>query len=308
MVAIAGLPRDTLEWIRAKLSRDSSLKPARYLGTASTSHDWHKLYNKKNTARILELIESESRSLPPNRIIVLYVPSRDVEDLFSTLGTVCFLEPLTPDDESLPSDGSPIGWRHKKSSVENIVYRALERALKVTNALKAEITDKRTSAYTLPAHNFYYPDDCSTIGSVYLELVQSESNFRRLSDELLPSRFTRQQLPQKAFKSKQHTARFFQDCRGRVFPPDLYHAPSRDDYKSTPVNRFSLALRQRYRFGVIVRDGNLHYDVQYELPRRLTNEPMYCASTGDVWVTGSHANVGVNDVIWVPAGKKVSQK
>ena len=52
----------------------------------------------------------------------------------------------------------------------------------------------------------------------------------------------------------------------------------------------------------------MHYDVQYELPRRLHEEPMYCAVKGEVRVTGSHANVGVNDVIWVPDGKKELQE
>ena len=66
-------------------------------------------------------------------------------------------------------------------------------------------------------------------------------------------------------------------------------------------------MEQRYRFGVIVRDGNLHFDVQYARSRTLENESMYCATVGNVLVTGSHANVGVNDVIWTPDGKKEPQ-
>lgn len=307
LIVLAGLPPTTLNPIRSMLRRDTSLKPARYLGTPSTSDDWRNLYNKRNTAEMLRLIESECRSLSPNRLIVLYVPSSDAGELLSALGAVCFMAPLSPDEESPQSDVNAISWRHNNASVEKAVYQALGCALAITNTLKAEITDKRISPYTLPVHNFYYPDDSSTIASVYMELLQRHSNIHSLTDELLPSRFTREQLPIKAFKGKQHTSRFFQDSRGRVFPPDLYHAPNRDAYEGPQTDGISLTLRQRYRFGVTVRDGNLHYDVQYELPRKLTKEPMYCATMGDVWVTGSHANVGVNDVIWVPSGRKEAQ-
>ena len=99
-----------------------------------------------------------------------------------------------------------------------------------------------------------------------------------------------------------------------MFPPDNYHAPSRyaDTSSGGDTGEIECAgqssilqvLQQRYRFGVIVRDGNLHFDVQFEVPRKLSNEPMFCATMGNVVVTGSHANVGVNDVIWVPDGEK----
>ena len=240
----------------------------------------------------------------PNRIIVLYVPSCDSANLIPALDFVCFLAPLHPQAYDTTLDGNPIGWRHEKSMVRDVIYQTLRSALAATNTLKAEITDKRISALTLPAHNFYYPDSRSTIKSVYRKFVQCTPGTVRLKDRLSPSRFTRDHLPGKAFKSKQHSEQFFQDSRGRVFPPDPYHAPSRVDDKETPVNGLSLALRQRYRFGVTVRDGNLHYDMQYEYPRKLQREPMYCGEEGEVLVTGSHANIGVNDVIWAPDGKK----
>ena len=136
------------------------------------------------------------------------------------------------------------------------------------------------------------------------DMVDQITSGLRLRDTLLPSRFNRDQLPNKAFKGQQYTDRFFQDCRGRVFPPDPYHAQSRIDSGEAAGKGLPLAMRQRYRFGVTVRDGNLHYDVQFEMPRKLQEEQMYCAVEGDVWVTGSHANVGVNDFVWVPDGNK----
>ena len=308
LVVIAGLPLKTLDWVKRTLERDTSRKPARYVGVPSPPSDWRGLYKRKNIAEMLKLIERKILCFMPHRIIVLYVPSRDAGDLISALDSVCFLAPLIPEDNDHASDGNVIGWRNEKPSVGNIVYRTLGYAWKETDVLKTEITDKRISPFTLPAHNFYYPDSRSTISSMYHQFAQRSFSIGDLKDQLLPSRFNRDQLPNKAFKGQQYTDEFFQDCQGRVFPPDLYHAPSRVNDENTLANRLSIVLRQRYRFGVTVRDGNLHYDVQYKQPRSLRREPMYCAEMGDVLVTGSHANIGVNDVIWVPDGKKEPHK
>ena len=118
---------------------------------------------------------------------------------------------------------------------------------------------------------------------------------------------------QKRLKGNKHSDRFFQDRRDRIFPPDR-HAQNRyavggeNDFQSelqSSVRPHPIrVLEQRYCFGVMVRDGNQHYDVQYASPRKLQSEPMYCAATGEVSVTASHANVGVNDVIWTPDGTK----
>ena len=48
--------------------------------------------------------------------------------------------------------------------------------------------------------------------------------------------------------------------------------------------------------------------VIYTRPRQFQGEPMYCAAMGDVSVTDTHANVGVNDVIWTPDGRKEPRK
>ena len=293
-----------MEWIKRSLTLDTSQKPARYVGAPTTLNDWLDLYKKNNITETLSLIERECRDLTPHRIIVLYVPSRDAAKLTSALDPVCFREPLDPEASGLSYDTNGIGWRHDRPLVKNVVSQALLRANKTTNALKAEITDRRISAFTLPALNFYYPDQDSQIAETYSEFARQGFAVEPLKKQLLPERFTRDELPNQAFKSKQHSDEFFQDCRGRVFPPDPHHAPSSFDANESPPNGLSLALRQRYRFGVTVRDGNVHYDVQFKYQRRLNKELMHCAADGDVWVTSSHANVGVNDVIWVPSGTK----
>ena len=309
LIVLAGLPRDTLEWTKRTLEADKSQKRARYVGAPSTPNDWRHLYGRANIAELLTLIERESRLCPPHRIILLYVPSRDVGNLMSALEFVCFLAPLELRVSDRSDNRSRIEWRHKKSIAWHVVCQALHRALRATNALKSEITDRRISPFTLPARNFHYPDRGSTISDTYRSFAQHRLGIADIRAKLSPSRFTRDQLPGKAFRGQQHTDLFFQDSRGRVFPPDAYHGRVRvideEDFPST----LSLALRQRYRFGVTVRDGILHYDMQYEVPRQLKNEPMYCAKDGTVSVTGSHANVGVNDVVWVPRGwKRVRRK
>lgn len=299
-----GLGRDMLQWIERELAADTSRRPARYVGAPSPLNDWGNLYRKQTLNEAVRLIAQEVQSSAPHRIFVLYVPSRDDQRLVASLGIVCYLAPLKPDPDAVVNHGNPIAWRHDKAVVQVAVQSAIRQAWKTTNGLKAEITDKRICALSLPARNFYYPDSDSTISDTYQEFAQHSSDPLSLRDALAPTRFDRKQLHHKAFKGQQYTDRFFQDCRGRVFPPDPYHAPNRTDSGVPVANSLPLAVRQRYRFGVTVRDGNLHYDVQFETPIELKREPMYCAVEGDVWVTGSHANVGVNDFVWVPSGTK----
>ena len=308
IVVIAGLPRDILRWTTDLLASDSSLKPAKYIGAPASKSNMRPLYGLSNVAETLRLIENEGRNVMPNRIIVLYVPSTDAVSLITALDFVCFLAPLDAGIDGNSDGATSLDWRHNRQIVRNTVYETLHNALKATDSLKREITDKRISALTLPARNFHYPKRDSTIASTYKEFILRNSDLTALVDDLKPRRFTRNQLPQKAFKGRGYRAEFFQDMRGRIFPPDLFHANAGHIERISTNSRLSLALRQRYRFGVIVRDGNLHYDVQYELGRTLNNEAMHCAAAGDVSVTGSHANVGVNDVVWVPNGKKIPTK
>ena len=283
---------------------DTSRKPAKYVGAPATKMDWRDLYSKSTVTETLNLIERASLTLMPQRIIVLYVPYRDADALISSLDFVCFLAPLAVSDNEWLDSGNPIAWRHDKPVVRKVVHRTLAQALKETNALKAEITDKRISPLTLPARNFCYPDRSSTIKHTYQEFMKHTLSIEEMRTTLTPSRFTRDQLPGKAFKGQQHTDVFFQDKRGLIFPPDIYHAPVRTNQVAQSPSTLSLTLQQKYRFGVLVRDGNLHYDVQYRSPRKLRQEAMYCAMAGNVLVTGSHANVGVNDIVWVPGGTK----
>ena len=306
LVLLAGLPRDTLHWVTNKLTGDTGLTAMRYVGAPAQVHDWRPLYRRKNLEELLKLIERAIIDKPPHRLIVLYVPSHDADDLISSLGYACFLAPLNPAGNNLSINSHSIEWRHQKTKVHSIIYRTLQDAIKATNILKAEITDRRTSVFSLPAFNFYYPDSHSTISHVYRDFVEQGFKMEDLKENLSTTRFTRDQLPARAFKGSQYSDQFFQDCQGRVFPIDLHHGPARHNGKEHPGNSLSLVLQQRYRFGVTVRDGNLHYDVQYEHPKTLQKERMNCAMDGEVLVTGSHANVGVNDVIWVPGGRKES--
>ena len=291
-------------WMERSLTRDSSMKSGRYVCVPSSRKDESKLYPKHYTEQLLKILDQHSRAIRPGRMIVLYVPSDDAVNLLLSLGFVCYMVPLVPKDDGVRVYSSEIGWRHSKKEVGRMVYGALRKAWRTTDALKAEVTDKRMSVFTLPAKNFQFPDRESTISEQYWKFVQGEIDMSHLRDRLFPVRFTRDQLPRKAFKGAHHSDCFFQDARGRVFPPDLYHGHVRDDEGVRLLNGLPRLLSRMYRFGVPVRNGNVHYDVQFTSGRELKGEPMYCAESGAVWVTASHANVGVNDVIWVPDGRK----
>ena len=319
LVLLAGLPRWSLSWLLKVLDGDRSKKQFEFAGVPSIKGDFKDLYVESTLTEFQKILtaritKNSSAPVPtPRRILMLYVPSKDIDVLIYKFGIACFMEPLAP-TSSLPSLSNNISWRHDENIARQVVSDALERAVDATNALKIEITDKSRSPFSLPARNFYYPDSETLIYESYLALVRQAISIEALSESLTARRFTRDHLPDRALKGSQYADRFYQDARGRIFPPDRYHPPVRyaDSSDTNIAGRLDIewrsnaltVLHQRYRFGVIVRDGNLHYDVQYEIPKKLYQEPMYCSTVGNVKVTGSHANVGVNDVIWVPDGEK----
>ena len=322
LVVLAGLPRVPLASILNTLSHDTSKKDLSFGGTPSIENDWMDLYRQSTLTSIEEIIRasisrnSSSSKPTPRRILILYVPSKDDQVLIARFGIACYLEPLVP-PEAGASLRDRMDWRHEVTESLDIISDALRRASTETRLLQKMITDNNRSALALPPRNFYFPDRESLIYESYLSVAQGKMSIENLNDALTTKRFTKDHLPAKALKGDHHRDRFFQDLRGRVFPPDIFHAPTRSEElpeSSGEANagsvdedvrsRFMRVLHQRYRFGVVVRNGNLHYDVQYEIPKQLYNEPMYCADAGNVLVTGSHANVGVNDVIWVPDGEK----
>ena len=297
---------------------DTSRIPAQFTGVPSKVNDYAELYTspvKRQIHDILAKSVSSDRAdsvFTPRRILMLYVPSKDAQSLVYEFGLACFMQPLRESYVS-PSPRDVINWRHDKVAVRAIVYQGLREAIDTTHTLKAEISDRRMSPLSLPARNFYFPTIDSMIETTYRTYMKGEMSLEELRGILSPQRFTRAQLPARAFKGNQAFDHFFADAKGRIFPLDNHgrnrypdevvseigHEPDVTD--NSDVRR---VLEQRYRFGVMVRDGNRHYDVQYAIPRQLRSEPMHCADKGDVWVTGSHANVGVNDVIWTPGGSK----
>lgn len=322
LVVLTGLPKEPLAYILKTLSDETSWKDLSFEGTPSIDNDWMDLYRQSTLASIEEIIrasisKNSSSSKPtPRRILILYVPSGDAQVLIARFGIACYLEPLVP-TKTRPSLRSRIAWRHEVKESLDIILGALKRASTTTRLLQEMITDNNRSALALPPRNYYFPDRESLIYETYLSIARGKMSFESLNNALTTKRFTKDHLPTRALKGDHHRDRFFQDLRGRVFPPDIFHAPTRSEEFQESHNetitgsvdgdvrsRFMQVLHQRYRFGVVVRNGNLHYDVQYEIPKRLYNEPMYCADAGNVMVTGSHANVGVNDVIWVPDGEK----
>lgn len=321
LVFLAGLPRNTLIWILDVLSKDTSKKHLTFGGAPSIKDDWKDLYSQSTLGNIQGIIgariakDSPTPVPTPRRILILYVPSRGIDLLIERFGIACYLEPLVPMDSN-GSFGDSITWRHDKSDSLGIVSDAIQRATIATNALKNEITDKARSALSLPPRNFYFPDRDSLIYDSYLSLVRQQISTQKLNDVLKVTKIDGDRLAAKALKSTGNNYRVFKDLRGRIFPPNIHHAPSRfadasgkesvGEPEKEDGSDILQVLHQRYRFGVVARNGNLHYDVQYESPRRLQKEPMYCVKDGNVLVTGSHANVGINDAIWVPDGNKES--
>jgi hypothetical protein len=321
---LAGLPRDTLDDVKRYLSRDRSRTPSRYEGAPAATYDTKPLYSDNVIAIMVQQAAAfaekgrDREPTTPRRVMALYVPSFDKEQFLKPFGLFAYVSPMLPlETEWQAQHSNDLAWRHDKEVVRKVVKRSIDAAIRITNALKAEVTDRRLTPLCLPARNFYYPDTKFPIGEIYSALVR-EGKISQSIAALKPGLFRKGQLHPKAFRSKRSSARYFQDHRHRVFPPDLYHAPARelsDDLKGSEASQNQVSklperirvLTQRYRFGVLARDGSLHFDVQFESPRQLHNEEMSCSVKGRVLVSGSHANVGLNDSIWVPDGTKVSR-
>lgn len=330
-VILAGLPKAAFQSISNSLKNDKESWPwsVRFEGLPAPTNDWDGLYPKKAVNLMVRQASAFMRrhgknaapgdTVPtPRRIVLLFVPAFDSENLLSEMSFFSCPVPLVPNDiEWRQYDGNSIGWRHLRDTAMAIVRRTLKDAKRITNILKEEITDRRVSALSLPARNFCYPNRGTPIENTYREFIKSGLQPQWLTDKLEVRRFTREQLDGHVFKDGQSGNSFFQDCRDRVFPPDRHgrvrelecDSGTEQEVANEAVALFAdlLVLRQRYRFGVMVRNGEVHYDVQYELPRKLVMEPMYCARSGSVFVSGSHANVGVNDSVWVPDGEKISR-
>jgi hypothetical protein len=320
---LAGLPKLSFEFAVKTLSADKNRSPAKYRGAPAPIGDWGALYPRASRDMLLtqaarslsvdDQVDSTRRSLPtPRRIFLLYVESFDAEALLRQMDFFCLPIPIQTNTqvEGAPHE-SKIAWRHRQKEVLETLKVVIDRAYKLSNQLKAMITDKTKSPLTLPAINFRFPHDDSELGDTYRSL--RSNGFIDIVDDILPKPklFDRTTLHMKAFKGSAYSDRFFEDARGRIFPPDPHHGKTRPDQvqhgsvegASSESNLRLLMMKQRYRFGVLARDGDLHFDVQKRLPQsELNKESMFCAARGPIRVTGSHANVGINDVVWAPDG------
>ena len=304
LTSLAGLPPSTLERTIQYLKRSGLHKSVQFVGTPATQSEQKRIYTKNYISAFLNHLEDAIEKYNPDRIMLFYVNSKDSHHLFEAVAYVCYVVSIDIAGHSDVSSQKSASWRHELTQVVSLISNSWQTAFEETTKLRSSISYKRISPFSLPAKNFLYPDRHSTIDRVYRELVLRNIDVEALERGLKPERFDRDALPQVAFKSSQNSCEFFKDARGRVFPPDRFHGRARFTGQTSSRLTLSLNLRQRYRFGVIVRDGNIHYDVQYANNRKLRGEPMYCADAGEVTVTGSHANVGVNDVIWVTGGTK----
>ena len=311
---LAGLPRNTFKFVVNSLQKDDSRSPARYRGSAAPENDWAPIYSDGAIATLLKRagetlsvddhkFSPDDPSLPtPRRVVLLYVPAVDAERVLQAVDFFAYTAALKLQPDVPLSTPSDIGWRHHPRDALEIVTRTIDQTTHILNALKAEITDKGLCPLSLPSENFHFPTRDARLAETYR--CVRRSGYLSWKDVLLPeaATFSRDDLSTKGFRSGGYRDRFFEDARGLVFPPDPYHGKSRPVPVDGSDTAKTLLLRQRYRFGVYVRDGNLHYDAQYRHPRTLKDEVMHCGMNGIVKVSGTHANIGVNDVIWTPDG------
>jgi len=176
---LAGLPRDVLDDVKRYLSDHQSRGLARYEGAPAPIEDTRPLYSDSSIAIMIEQAVAfadkgrDKDTTTPRRIIALYVPSHDRARFERLFGFFAYAAPLRPlGTEWQPQDGGALAWRHYKYLVRTVVERAIDEAIKITNILKAEITDRNLTPLCLPSRNFYYPDTNSLIELTYLALVQ----------------------------------------------------------------------------------------------------------------------------------------
>ncbi len=328
-VIIAGLPMEVSRATVTYLKQHQSLEKATYLSlNSSSNNDYKPLFSEASIKtlhkRMLEqlYIRGDSKNPPcptPRYIFLLYVPSCDADLLLSKFEYFCLPIKLTKEtnkfDRQILNDNfgnsTEISWRHYNNAAKITAHDTLQLIRSEVKKYSRMIASTATSPLVLPPMNYHYPSGADLIDEIYRNIFTGNVGLDELSG-LTPRHFNRDEVSRKV-----HRRNIFQDCRDRIFPNDN-HAPSRlpnppGKYAGGSLNdsdfieRFKglqAYLRQVYRFGVRARDGNVHFDVQFP-QAGLKRESMYCSDDECfVEVTGTHANVGINDAIWVPDGTK----
>ena len=236
--------------------------------------------------------ERANRPAVPGRLILLYVPAPDEENLLTVFDFFCLPVPLKgPRCDS----HRPDGWRLDPEVAANVVRDAI-RELETGDRPAPNLP--RNAVITLPPDNFRPERNAQTLAECLIEFRQGKLNMEEIEKAVEIKKFNNDELPN-VLKGKKKSY-FYVDYRGIVFPPaDAEtgdHGPARELSEDPNVNSIKIRMNQLYRRGTPLHPG-FHHDAQYPNGREMNEDQFCCREHGDVLVSGTHANIYPNDVI-----------
>lgn len=306
LVVLAGFPKGVTP---ALVQRVRSFKPRFEAVSVPFSEDDNRVYGPGSPAIRQLLLAACGSTLtqqakppngpvpPPNRLLLLYARVPGFEELLRSFEFAPFPIPVTPPKES--SSWHP--WRKDTEYVWTQIREALAFANEPSGAammvrLRVERLDP-ADPLLLPPQNFHTPNK-RPLRELFAEVQRGGRAWNGLAVGSMPvAKYDFRSLPNFFRRTGGKEKRFATDRRGLVFASanKAQHGAVR---AVPPVDaaEASRLLRSLFRFGTPVPQGFQH-DVQWPGTRLLQHEPFQCAERGEVPVSGSHANVYLNDVV-----------
>ena len=300
LFVLAGLPFGVSRSVKDRLGLDRNLAPADYVEVPFQA--CRPRYDSVASAQLLSAVGDFLRARlargkairpRPTSIHLLFVPCATEGKLLAEFDF--FVHPVRLDERDVVHVAEVNAIYEEIADVVLRIGRQEHGFGHLVRAVSGQ--GKKRSLLTLPPRNFALEEE-ATLDAEFRR-IRTHGDWEAMA--ITPTRFLREQLP-KAMKKQQPKAWFYQDARGRVFPPDLRpHGVEHGDWPAEPT-ALRTYLSSLFRFGVRMTDG-AHDDVQFE-NRNFDAERFFCSTKGELLVNGTHVNVYPNDFVREEPGKK----
>ena len=238
---------------------------------------------------------SDDQPARPRRIVLLYVPADDDQQLLAAFDFFVFPVPMR-DLAVFDSAG------HQKRHQADACERAIEAAFAVYTRQLLGIVQRRIESrqssepLLLPPINFHLPG--GRLQQTFCELTRGTRTWENAVPEGVSVEvFDRERLPE--FLGYQERQAIYRDARKIIFPcarPNEMHGQRIEIGATATVLSMQDFLRSVYRFGAPLPEG-FHHDAQLEDGRQFKEMDFICSRNGPILVSASHANIYPNDYV-----------
>jgi len=244
-------------------------------------------------------------AIAPSKIITLYVPSHDSQNLLDTFSLFSLCLPLGDEDPKKPRETKEqCAWRVDNNEIDRRINDSVDGLFQkerprqefgeLNDVLWEELVQyARQTAVLLPPRNFMLDREngiWTRFRSLGFEVAQWKSFISETRKSGKNSLISRKKVGRKLV---------YVDYRGRAFvpakPTQLHGSvhPTKKEIESRVLVNILCGL---YRLGMPIEIG-FHFDVQKLNGKNFNGEKFYSCEIGDVRISGSHVNVSPNDFI-----------